>query len=434
MKHARARLEVDDNDRFVLSHYNKSVRALIQRMTNTYEASEVALVTCLLFACMEFLRGNYHTAFTHMKNGLSIITERQKHHAIAPGNSLSDESGDKETTSITHNTHLTEPMPTEYVKRGDVAAPHPVTFHEFPRPTRNSTTVMETTLVPMFIRGISSALLYGVNTTNNLDVLAPTPPLLHQEAFTGITEAQQAGHELRNSAILHLHTMGQKYIHRRPPSEEDCPRKDRLLKYHRDWFGKVDALERSTIISKVERVAMSSIKMSLDTAFILTACSLDTTEMEYEAHLEQFQKIIHHARIIMEHRVRTITRGPRFTFEICIIPPVFIVATRCRCPVTRRAAVDILEQNTPPEGLWDAQQHVLLAKRAIEVEEQDVNPATGWPMERARQTSCVSSADMDRTRGFWASFLPARSLGQLDVHGKQKTFAGNLPYVISYSL
>lgn len=419
MKHARAKFAVDDNYRFVLLHYNKAVRALVQSMSDTTHSPEVALVTCLLFVCMEFLRGNYHTAFTHMKNGLGIITQRRKSHATGATKPLSHESVTHGATPITRSS-FADPMPEDYLKRDYIAAPYPVTFHEFPRLAANSTTIMENTLVPIFIRGISSALIYGVNTRDSLDVPSPVPSLLDQDSFTDLKEAQQACYELRNSSILYLRTMGQKSLHRQPPINEDCQHRDRLLDFHQAWFEKVQALERVTVFPEEEKIALSSVKISHYTTFILTACSLDNREVASDSYLEEFKEILHHAKIVMEYRTRTATHGPHFTFEICLIPALFLVATRCRCPVTRRAAVAILAQNPPREGLWDAQQHLLVSKRAIEIEECELNPVTGWPSERSRLGSCVISADMDRTGGFWASFLPARWVGQLDEDGKQK--------------
>lgn len=420
MKHARAKFAVDEDYRFVLSQYNKAVRALVSRMTDTAHSCEVALVTCLLFVCMEYLRGNYHTAFTHMKNGLGIITERQEENATATKKSLPSTTMIDENTQITKSSRFTDPMPLEYLKRDYIAAPHPVAFHKFPRPTPNSTSVVENTLVPIFIRGIASALTYGVTTTDSLDVLSLMPSLLHQKSFADLNEAHQACYELRNSAILHLRTTGQQSLHRKSPTDEDCQRRDCLLDSHLAWFEKAKELERDAVFSEEEKIALSSMKLSHYTTFILTACSLDRCEVKSDIYLEEFQEILHHAKVVMEYRARTTTHGAHFTFEMCIILPLFLVSTRCRCPVTRRTAVAILAQNPPREGLWDAQQHLLVAKRAIDIEERELDPITGWPSERSRLASCVISADMDRAGGFWASFLPARWVGQSDEHGKQR--------------
>jgi hypothetical protein len=63
MRHARSRFAGHHESKTLLYHYNKSVRSLVDRINETAYSPEIGLVTCLLFVCMEYLRGNYHTAF-----------------------------------------------------------------------------------------------------------------------------------------------------------------------------------------------------------------------------------------------------------------------------------------------------------------------------------------------------------------------------------
>jgi hypothetical protein len=67
----------DDKNKTLLVHYNKSLRLLVIPAMESSYSSEVGLVTCLLFVCIEFLRADNHTAFTHLRNGLKITTDIQ---------------------------------------------------------------------------------------------------------------------------------------------------------------------------------------------------------------------------------------------------------------------------------------------------------------------------------------------------------------------
>lgn len=96
-----------------------------------------------------------------------------------------------------------------------------------------------------------------------------------------------------------------------------------------------------------------------------------------------------------------------FTFEISIIPCLYLTATRCRCPITRRKAVSLLALNPPREGLWDAEQHLAVANRVIEIEEKEVDPDTGWPVESSRLWCAVIDGNMDQNGGFWVIFALA---------------------------
>lgn len=73
LKHAHARLK--QQDPVLTLHYSRAVSSLVKRMAEQSCAIEVGLVACLLFVCIEFMRGNFMTAFTHLHSGLKILSE-----------------------------------------------------------------------------------------------------------------------------------------------------------------------------------------------------------------------------------------------------------------------------------------------------------------------------------------------------------------------
>ncbi|KAJ4371156.1 hypothetical protein N0V83_004372 [Neocucurbitaria cava] len=87
LKHARSIPGVDSHTT-LLVHYNKAVRSLVERATQSSQSVEVGLITCLLFICIEFLRGDYLVAFTHLQNGLKIIAEWQQTPQQVPNDDL----------------------------------------------------------------------------------------------------------------------------------------------------------------------------------------------------------------------------------------------------------------------------------------------------------------------------------------------------------
>ncbi|KAF1940050.1 hypothetical protein EJ02DRAFT_495708 [Clathrospora elynae] len=279
-------------------------------------------------------------------------------------------------------------------------------------------TLIENKLIPIFTRGVASALLYGVEAEEDFDIPSPTPSGLSRP-FTSVFEAQEACHELRNASILHLRNMGRKFLERNNPTIEGYRQQSNLLACHHTWWQNMKLLEQQIRLSKEEEVAVSALKASLLCTFIHISCDAEVIETAYDVHLERFKDIVHHGRLIIGSMVAT-SHAARFTFDISIIPHLYFVATRCRCPTTRREAVALLARKPPREGLWDAHQHVVVSNRAIEMEESEVDPATGWPAEETRLWSCVISAGMDHSGGFWATFLPARWVGVHDSKGRQK--------------
>jgi hypothetical protein len=384
MKHARSKYIANSERRVVLTHYNKSIKCLVERIREQTYSPEVALVTCLLFVCIEFIQGNYHTGFTHLGNGFKIISGRQQSlRQSSPSSAISSHSRSSSTI-------------------------HP-------------DTLIEGTLVPIFTRGVASALLYGFRVRDYFEVPSPDPTSFIRQPFLNIFEAQQACHELRNACVAHLGAIGRSYLGKGKATTEALQEQGDLLACHHIWYRRMKDFEKSNRLEAEERVVMSALKISYHATFISVSCSAELQETAYDAHLERFKEIIHHGKTVIDSlATRTSSHAAHFTFDISIIPPLNLCATHCRCPTTRREAVALLARNPPREGLWDSKQHVLVANRAIEIEESEVEPETGWPVEEIRLWNCTINADMDRNGGFWASYLPARWVGDLDANGKQK--------------
>ena len=44
---------------------------------------------------------------------------------------------------------------------------------------------------------------------------------------------------------------------------------------------------------------------------------------------------------------------PRYSFEIGVLPPLHVAASKCRLPKLRREAIELLRQCTAQEGVWE---------------------------------------------------------------------------------
>jgi hypothetical protein len=62
------------NPSLALRQYNKAIGLVNQKLSNPSRRDiEVTLVCCLLFVCIESIRGNYDIALVHLKNGIGIL-------------------------------------------------------------------------------------------------------------------------------------------------------------------------------------------------------------------------------------------------------------------------------------------------------------------------------------------------------------------------
>ncbi|KAF4632937.1 hypothetical protein G7Y89_g5186 [Cudoniella acicularis] len=135
---------------------------------------------------------------------------------------------------------------------------------------------------------------------------------------------------------------------------------------------------------------------------VMLASVLEDSEMVYDSLMAEFQYMVHTSRILIASQESTrLPRNNRFSFDIGVVPALHIVATKCRDPILRREAVDLLFSNPRQEGSWDS---ILTARycRWIIACEEDGLPA---PLLPARDSLMP---------GLWAS-----DVAQNDPFGNQ---------------
>jgi hypothetical protein len=427
LKHARSKFLLSDREerRTLLFHYNKAIRCLIDRMAEPSYYTEIGLVACLLFMCIEFFRGNYHPAFGHLKSGLKIISDWRLNKNVS--RTPLDRSGQK-TDSIV------------------------ATSAENTTVTHKVSSMIEDELTPIFARMLTTALLYGPTVEKFFRSPSHTPQETQWRSFANMLEAQHSNYELRNLSVSWLRNMGEKAYFGIPPAQEDLQYWETLMDRNRAWLRDLEAIENDEKVplSLEDRITASALRMSHYCLYIALSCGLPgSTQLLYDDHLASFQTVLHHAESILDfmkikdpplpesnsslspshlispslppsHRTTALNSSiarshqpaslsaTTFTFDSTLIVPLYYVAAQCRCPATRRQAVSMLSLDLPREGLLDAQQYALVMQRVIEIEESEVFPLThpraGWPVERARLWTTFIDGDMDEEGRFRVEF------------------------------
>ena len=137
----------------------------------------------------------------------------------------------------------------------------------------------------------------------------------------------------------------------------------------------------------------------------------------YDSYLANYRSLIQHARILIESdrsgtpskQISAPEPTANFMFDTMVIPALFYAAIRCRCPSTRRKAIKLLGKDLHREGLWDADQHRIVAERVVEIEEMHVD-AEGWPTETSRLCRSSVGTEIDEQNGFIAEFLYTKDI------------------------
>ncbi|KEF61712.1 uncharacterized protein A1O9_03281 [Exophiala aquamarina CBS 119918] len=102
--------------------------------------------------------------------------------------------------------------------------------------------------------------------------------------------------------------------------------------------------------------------------YFITVCTiLNMYETAFDNFLPMFQSMVDHAGHVVAAGSKE-TR-PVFIFETRVIPQLFFVATKCRHPVVRRQAISLLRTGAEVENTWKADTLADIAERVVGTEE-----------------------------------------------------------------
>lgn len=114
------------------------------------------------------------------------------------------------------------------------------------------------------------------------------------------------------------------------------------------------------------------------------------SEMVYDVFLPDFRYIVRAcAKLIGSHNTTKMRPSPRFTFEVGIVPPLHVTATKCRDPVVRREAVELLFESPRQEGMWDGVLSARIGKWICSCEEDGLDLGS---LNSSRQSSVSQSS------------------------------------------
>jgi hypothetical protein len=251
LKHARS-FSAMENRKTLLFQYNKAVRSLVARMSEPSYTVEIGLVTCLLFICVEYLRGDYPAAFMHLHSGLKVIAQ------IGPSS------------------------PTSLASR--VADPE----------------LIMSKIAPIFTRAITTGLLIGAPFEPLLDGHCPRPQAFLGHSFRSVMEAQIVLFALRNATVILMSVLYRKLAVCFPLDPDDLQYRLHLLNCHDQWLRGLQNLENECDMSKEDVAVFSSLKVSHYCTYVALAGALDFEQTIYDAHVEDVKALNHHARIVLD--------------------------------------------------------------------------------------------------------------------------------------
>lgn len=348
---------------FALDNYNKAISATMLRMSQDTDNSLSALVTCILFCCIESLQGHFNESLRFASQGIRLLSETQE-------------------SNVQHQ----------------------------------SNPLIATDVAPIFSRlAVQSSMFFGPPSPEETFILLSSQPILQPSStFDSLAQARS---ELINLAS-HVHTLYSACTFAKIAENIEPSSKPLLVETQKSILSALKSWHQSFLALTTNlnhenppiSIAIHTLNMQYQVSTVWTNCIISRSQRSFDSFIDSFRAIIQSATAI--HSNQTLSsphKHPGFTFEMGIISPLYWTGLKCRHPILRRQALALLNQCQPiQEGLWHAGVSARAVARVIEIEERTTfNPpgidehnddATNWPDEHSRlQEVNVMTGDLRRT-------------------------------------
>lgn len=295
---------VDDD--FAIQHYNAAISHLVSPQASCPADLNTVLLVCILFTCIEFLRGDTESAISHSQHGISLLNS----------------GADIKPELVRVFRHLSI-FP--YFFGGEIA-----TF-----PVLND------------FQTVTSTFDTPDDALESLDwLLARAVRLVRASDYHRLglgVEAQSVESVLQEQTAL----------------EGDLNL----------WWTAFDQL-RGQDTSDQGTMTLLILEMRWQVCKIWANTCLARQETIYDQHIHKFQRIIDmatEAQSLLEHLSTSIHN--KFMFVMGFCPLLYFVVTKCRFLKMRLTALSLLKQvSYVRETLWDASSLYAVGKRIVEIE------------------------------------------------------------------
>lgn len=341
-------------DSFSLTQYNKAIKSLNAHMTVTnVESIRVAIVSSIVFVCLDMLRGEYSSMNMHFQHGIRLLnflqpntqrSRRIRHIYVQPNPHTTDE----------HLVHAFARLHLQFMTLGSGLFDDDALF------------------TPAFVYGDQQTFIPRV--------------------FSVIQEARRSLDQTLSKVIQLLLKFAADHLasaaHLLPISAASLKQQNTLQSTLQDWIVAFDdpmsfQMIRST---RYGDLALRVLRVHWTMATILLSTCFATKETAFDSHTSSFQSIIDQVEELgavvantPQHMAPTEDSyvssfrhiGASFSIDLGCYPPLYFTALKCRVSRIRRRAISILQQCRHTEGVWTGPLLARLATCVVDAEELD---------------------------------------------------------------
>jgi hypothetical protein len=332
-----------------LSNYNKSIGLLTKLVSSSPKSTDVVLLACILFICVELLRGDDVAAIQHFRGGMTIITD-----------TVSRAKNSTSTGSELTISHVND------------------------------------SILPVFNRLEMLFILFGNEAS------WPYPMALSQTVpatFASVAHARDSMVHLMNLSLRFVRTV---QLLEYDPCAIPVSAYDEqaaLLRYLSLWRSRFSAFQTTHAQKLIpdDLYAANVLGIQYIVAYTWISTVMDPFQCAHDAHVPAYTAAVVLAEQLGDFattRGKPARKANNFLLDVEIVGPVYYVSIKCREPAVRRRAIAALGSMQRREGLWDSKVAAAVARRVVTVEEASLDQR-GWPTEEARVHSLPFTSETD---------------------------------------
>ncbi|KIW72851.1 hypothetical protein PV04_01015 [Phialophora macrospora] len=310
--------------RQALRHYNKAISSFSQYMQRppNQQAIDVALLSCVIFICLESYRLNDKIAISLISRGCGMIAE-----AMPKGPDTPTIAIDSGLVNLFDRLWLLSSM----------------FGHHIPRPSPRPPQTLDLGSLPPFISTIQTA-------RDSLHEIIAVVQNLRLRVFQAQLKSTSDSERFATISALQREQQA-------------------VLLLLESWQSDLQALiDRQGLQAFRKSQAWSILTVQWLIAKISAAASMDPAERDGEDQSDDFRNLVAVAEECLARHPQA-NETNNFLFEPCFLPALYLTARKCRDSVIRRKALELMSRTGGKEGLWYRSELRCIAARVIELEE-----------------------------------------------------------------
>ncbi|KAF2669050.1 hypothetical protein BT63DRAFT_455026 [Microthyrium microscopicum] len=313
---------------FALESHNQAIRHLMAYLEDPETNVLVALMTCILFVCIDFVRHDVMAARKNIRGGLQLLDAIRKNPKLFPSSELE---------------------------------------------------LLEDVIVPTITWLNMGFSIFGTEVFS-VSHLSTIPDNLKPARQPAVNMEQSISQFVEIAGIYitfsrtHIHT---RYLPERP--QECLVEQLRIIVDLDQWRLEYDALVASTNSSLANfpggcsPIGVGLVHAAWYALRIWTEVSIMPSELLWDTYRSDFAHMLDLVANTISDRQRFPDAASKsFAFEMPIIPILHMVALKCRWPLLRRRAIDLLCTCPEREAMFQARYSRILCQHIMKIEEENL--------------------------------------------------------------